>query len=611
MAGSSGAGDASFDVSFETDSDEEFGGFYARDVDLVEERIRDRPGEFGRESDDEIDVSDFENSDISSSDDDTVILDPDDSDDSDAVPVLPQERQWTEHLVDPPDIAFVDAANVGVNNAEQCCDMTAEQLFGLFFTDYLFRLIVGETNRYADQCMKKAPKKGRKHTEWSEVTIPELKTWLGLLLAMGIVQKKGRLGEYWSTHWLTQTPGFNDTMPRNRFLQILRYIHFVDNEDPSIDKTNKMWKVQNVLDYLNKRFRAAYHPRRELSIDETMLKFKGRLSIKQYIKIKPVKWGIKIFTLVEAKTGYVLNLLPYVGKHEDTAVGKTTQTVLDVGKHYLNKGHRFFTDNYYTSVELMTKLEDKNTLSCGTVNSNRVGLPKDMKKTCPAVKKLKRGESLKRMKGRMLAVTWKDTRVVNLLCNVPGCLDDAAVQRRDKKHGGAEITVSRPRAIELYNTFMGGVDLSDQRVSSYRRHMKSLTWYLQVFFHLVQLSGVQAFLLHRELHPARNKAQLKFFVALIDGLVAGRTFTQKRHTPSALPSADVRFNRTLEHAPIKHETQSKCAVHTKRVDTLYACGVCKVRMCPVPCFHRYHYMTEYAYDDPHKVGSAPARKRKR
>ena len=58
-------------------------------------------------------------------------------------------------------------------------------------------------------------------------------------------------------------------------------------------------------------------------------------------------------------------------------------------------GDRYFTDNYYTSVELMTKLQAKNTLSCGTVNLNRVGLPKDIKKTCLAVKKLKRGGSLK------------------------------------------------------------------------------------------------------------------------------------------------------------------------------------------------------------------------
>jgi len=117
------------------------------------------------------------------------------------------EQQWSNHFDDQPDIVFVDKANVGVSDAGRCREMIAGQLFGLFFTDYLIRLIVGETNRYASQCMKQAPKKGKKHSGWTDVTVPKLKTWLGLMLVMGIVQKKGCLGEYWSTHWLTQTPG--------------------------------------------------------------------------------------------------------------------------------------------------------------------------------------------------------------------------------------------------------------------------------------------------------------------------------------------------------------------------------------------------------------------
>ena len=269
---------------------------------------------------------------------------------------------------------------------------------------------------------------------------------------------------------------FGKTMLCLRFLQILRYLHFVDNEGADTDKTLKTWKVQKLLDYLVKRDRDVYTPRRELSIDETMLKIKLRLSIKQYIKIKPVKWGIKLFTLAESTTGYVLDLLPYTGKRAETAMSKTAQTVLDVSRHFLNLGHDFFFDNCYMSIELLHALAAKNSLCCGTVNANRVGLPSDMKKTCAAVKKLKRGESLKRMSGDVLAVTWMDTRAVNLLCNIPGCLGDADVQRRDKRTG-AEITISRPKAIELYNSFMGGVDLSDQRVATYRRHIKSLTWY--------------------------------------------------------------------------------------------------------------------------------------
>ena len=239
-----------------------------------------------------------------------------------------------------------------------------------------------------------------------------------------MLQKIGRLSDYWSQEPVPATPIFGLTMPSRRFLQIMRFLHFVNNEDLSIDTTFKTYKIQYLIDYLCKRFRAVYVPKCELSINETMLKAKGQFQYKQYIKIKPIKWGIKLFTVAESTTGYVLNVLPYTGKLCVTNYGKTTQTVLDVAKDFLMKGHKFFLDNYYMSLELMKVLAQMNTLCCGTVNSSRVGLPKDMKKSCAALKKLKRCESIKRMCGNVLAITWKDTRPVNLLTNIPGCDTD-------------------------------------------------------------------------------------------------------------------------------------------------------------------------------------------
>ena len=64
MAGSSGASEASFDVSFETD----IGDFYARDVELVEELIQANSNSK---------LTSPENIDIDSSSS-NVILDPDD-----------------------------------------------------------------------------------------------------------------------------------------------------------------------------------------------------------------------------------------------------------------------------------------------------------------------------------------------------------------------------------------------------------------------------------------------------------------------------------------------------------------------------------------------------
>ncbi|KAK2166408.1 hypothetical protein LSH36_39g02052 [Paralvinella palmiformis] len=112
----------------------------------------------------------------------------------------------------------------------------------------------------------------------------------------------------------------------------------------------------------------------------------------------------------------------------------------------------------------MTKLEEENTLSCGTVNQNRSGLPKDAKKTCAVVKSLKRGDSLKRMKGRMLAVTWRDTRIVNVLCNVPGYLGDGAIRRRDRKGWVSTLAGGQKPGANGFMFFIVNVDLSEEGI---------------------------------------------------------------------------------------------------------------------------------------------------
>ena len=66
-------------------------------------------GEFSRRSQDDVDISDFENMDAASSDDETLIIDPDILD---VLADLPPKNQWTEHLVEYPVIAFIDTANV-------------------------------------------------------------------------------------------------------------------------------------------------------------------------------------------------------------------------------------------------------------------------------------------------------------------------------------------------------------------------------------------------------------------------------------------------------------------------------------------------------------------
>ena len=95
---------------------------------------------------------------------------------------------------------------------------------------------------------------------------------------------------------------------------------------------------------------------------------------------------------------------------------------------------------------------------------NREGLPKeicDLKEK--EVKGLKRGRSLFKQKVNLTCVTWRDRKPVTFLSTIPTSITDSNVVQRSVKENGQWIQkdFARPGVVGLYNTCMGGVDVSD------------------------------------------------------------------------------------------------------------------------------------------------------
>ena len=80
-------------------------------------------------------------------------------------------------------------------------------------------------------------------------------------------------------------------MTRTGFQSILQNLHFSNNGND--DKTDKSYKIRPVVEHLNKVFAESLSNSPFQNADEHMCKFKGRSSMKQYIKNKPIKWGFK------------------------------------------------------------------------------------------------------------------------------------------------------------------------------------------------------------------------------------------------------------------------------------------------------------------------------
>ena len=74
------------------------------------------------------------------------------------------------------------------------------------------------------------------------------------------------------------------------------------------------YKIRPLLDAIVSSFRSVYTPKQHISIDDTMIGFKGRLSWVQYMPKKPTKWGIKAWGLADGSNGYVWNFKLYTGK---------------------------------------------------------------------------------------------------------------------------------------------------------------------------------------------------------------------------------------------------------------------------------------------------------
>ena len=114
-----------------------------------------------------------------------------------------------------------------------------------------------QTNLYAEQ--KRGPEE---RSVLYALTVNEFKAWIALTLNMGIV-KKPSLRLYWSTDEIFKTPFFSAVMSRDRYFQIMRYLHFVDNQEEVKDKNSpndKLFKVRKLLDLLLPRFLEVYNP---------------------------------------------------------------------------------------------------------------------------------------------------------------------------------------------------------------------------------------------------------------------------------------------------------------------------------------------------------------
>ena len=500
----------------------------------------------------------------------------------------------------PKNFEFDDSSS-GVRVGNLTATSREVDFFNVFWTNSLVDTIVEESNRffYFMQAGKVMHEKSRDR-QWTNVTSCDMRLFLALSILMGIVRKRS-YEAYWTTDPLLSTPIFSKVMSRNRFALILRSLHFCDNLKGYLESvTSKLKKIESVYDCLRKSFRESFYPYQNVVIDESLVLWRGNLSFRQYIPSKRHQFGIKLFVMCDCKTGYVQDLILYTGgttlDDYDAELGLSGSIVKTFMEPYLDRNHVLFVDNWYTSPKLLQYLFSRSTGGCGTVRRNRKKMP-------PVAAMKERGTVVYSSTNNILATFWMDKREVALLStiHVPRMVLSENIDPRTRER------VMKPECVVDYNINMRLVDKSDAMISSIECTRKTLKWYKRFFFHLVDMSMLNAHVLF--MATTNKKCTLPDFVIEVVRDIFEDNAEEKQAPGRRAAAADDPLRLTARHfcrpMPVpagakKGRVQRACHVckhisqkESARRDTRYHCAQCDVLLCVDLCFEEYHTLKKY------------------
>lgn len=509
----------------------------------------------------------------------------------------------------------------------------AEDFFNALFDARMWSQICEKTNKYArtrqadlgiDPVEAMDNEGYARHARlnfWKDITETELKVFVAHLIVMGIVRKPD-IESYWKKKGACRTPFFGTYMSRNRFTAILANIHVDDDtlNPPYPDENHDpLAKLQSFISMCNDNFKFAYKPRKELSLDEACIPWKGRLRFKLYNPRKPAKFHIKLFQVSEAESGYILGFSIYTGKDScvennstvDLTCGTTTKTVLTLANNtgVLDKGHTMFFDNYYTSPELAEELLYRDTHCVGTVRGNRKGLPQAVK-----IANLKPGETCFRrsvadpdssipLPGGLLCLKWHDKKKAVLMLTT---CHSAEEKWTGKRHRIQQNPIYKPTAVLEYTKYMGGVDRSDQLLNYYTFLRKSVKWWRKVWVHLLNMIILNAYILNKKFGEDCKLSHEQYRELLASYLVKD---AQKKAREDAQDPLDIDQERLVGRHFIRGiggkktltckvcfigKTESKATGRRqRRKTTSFWCPECSMAMCIQPCFEAFHSHEDY------------------
>ena len=380
------------------------------------------------------------------------------------------------------------------------------------------------------------------------------------------------VADLWSP--LEGRPIFRAVMSEKRFvffLRCLRLDNYRTREERQIN--DRLAAVSDIWNQFLANLRRHHVPGSALTVDEQLVSYRGRIPGRTYLPSKPGKYGLKIFWLAEAGSGFALNAKIYTGRIRDGPPERNLgeNVVMMLTEPYYHTGRDIITDNYFTSHCLATPLLEKGLTLLGTIRAHRREIPTELRNKHRPV-------------GSTVCAYDHQNKIV-LLSFIPK--RNKNVLLLSSSHSGNEAervdSNQKPTLIMDYNAGKGGVDQLDQNVNEYTCRRKTVRWPLIVLYNIFDVAAFDAFLLMKSDNP--NLERKLFLRELCTQLV--ETHARIRHSrnarlPQAVKNAGLLlgFREGHEHPQTRSNVNriqhcSKCHRSTRS-----KCEECNEPICP-------------------------------
>ena len=312
------------------------------------------------------------------------------------------------------------------------------------------------------------------------------------------------------------------------------------------------------------------------------------------MKSKPIKFGFKLWVLCGAD-GYPYHLSIYQGKTDTKFTyglgGDVILQMINIVAR-LQDGNlaesEFFFDNYFTGYDLMKHLADRKIMATGTVRSNRTKGATEKMTSDKIMKKKERGSYDYTCDGNVFCTIWNDNSVVRTMSTVH-THEPVQNASRFKKGVTGRIALTQPFVIKKYNEGMGGVDVMDRLIGSYRPRISAKKWWFTLFVNALNVSVTAAWRLWQIANPKETMSHKDFrrqitLVLLVSGDDAN---LPRRELPTANLPRDVQVDG--KGHVMAATSQGRCKMCKRNCRK--KCVKCNVRLYTdrgTTCYYEYH-----------------------